>query len=333
MIISSTPLRFSLIGGGTDLECFWRNYRDSEFVSLTLRLFIHTTRIESVFDSLLFNKDAIRIPKYHEIPNEIVRTIILKSVINGHWDISGHLNINSDIISAGSGLGTSSALIVSLLHNLNPDWSPDELCREANYYEIDVLKNPIGWQDAMASSWGGLRYYRITKDGSYVTTRFNDYIGHELCDHILAFQLPNSKSANSDVLIKSPNHQEMIKDIENRLGLYYQTLDMVSPMCDALQKKDFKLVGNMLYDAWLLKRETHNTKNIMLDEICNAGMEEGAWGVKVTGSLNNNSGCIFFICPNEKIVMGAIRQRLKSLAEIPIYFETEGSRVVCIERG
>src|SRR5918994_2951279 len=155
MIISRTPLRISLVGGGTDLPDFYEEHGGA-VVSTTVDKWIHVIvarRFEG--DIRVSYSQTEIVDKASEVEHELVREALRVTGIPRGVDIM----TLADVPSQGTGLGSSSTVTVGLLNALYAFQgvyrSPALLAEEASRIEIDVLGKPIGRQDQYASAVGG----------------------------------------------------------------------------------------------------------------------------------------------------------------------------------
>ncbi len=156
MVISRTPLRISLIGGGSDLEAFYR-HGPGAVVTAAIRKYIYVT-INKKFDSRIRASYSVTeiVDSVGDLQHELIRECLKKLRIDGGIEITSI----SDIPSEGTGLGSSSSYTVSLLNALyaytHRHVGAERLAREACEIEIDRCLKPIGKQDQYIGVYPGL---------------------------------------------------------------------------------------------------------------------------------------------------------------------------------
>ena len=166
MIITRTPLRVSFAGGGTDLPSFYRAEGYGAVLSTTIKRFMYIV-IHPYFHRKLRIKysQTEDVSSIDEIQHPIVRECLRKLDIGKGVEIASF----SDV-PAGTGLGSSSAFTIGLLHALycykGISVSKERLAQDACEVEIEILGEPIGKQDQYASAYGGLNYFRFNDDES-----------------------------------------------------------------------------------------------------------------------------------------------------------------------
>ena len=159
MIISQTPLRISFVGGGTDLEDFWK-FEDGKVLSTSIDKYIYVIVKERFDDLICINYSKREIVRdvsqiKHDLVREAMRIVgVTKGV---------EITTLADIPSEGSGLGSSSSVTVGLLNALyaykGEQVTAERLAHEACQIEIDILGRPIGKQDQYIAAYGGLKEF------------------------------------------------------------------------------------------------------------------------------------------------------------------------------
>jgi len=165
MIITRTPFRITLGGGGTDLPSYYENHGGFIFsAGLDKYMFIDSNR--PVVDDLIRVKytKSETVEHVDELQHEIAREIFRYTGVEKNIEISSLADI-----SAGTGLGSSSCYAVGLLHaihTMNRDYVPlAQLAEEDFHIEANILKRPIGKQDPYMAAFGGLTVLDIAKNG------------------------------------------------------------------------------------------------------------------------------------------------------------------------
>ena len=324
MIITRTPFRVSFIGGGSDLKDFYSK-TPGAVLSTTINKYMY------ISSHPFFNRKAFQL-KYSktelansidEIQHPILREVLKKFGIKGGLEISS----NADI-PAGTGLGSSSAFTVGLLHNLHISKSKyivkSRLAKEACEVEIDILKAPIGKQDQYASAFGGLNLIEFLQDGSVKVEpiAISGEDKRTLQKKILMFYTKTQRSASS--ILKK---QKYFMANNDKFGLIKEMIPYVYKLRDALYQRQFDYLGEVLHKGWLLKKKiTKEITNENIDFYYKKALKAGAIGGKLLGA--GGGGFLLFYCPVEK--QSSVRKALKSLFELKFTFDYEGSKVIYI---
>ncbi len=322
MIITRTPFRVSFIGGGSDLKDFY-SQKKGAVLSTAINKYMY------ISSHPFFNRKAFQL-KYSkteltnsvdDIQHPILREVLRKFRVNGGMEISS----NADI-PAGTGLGSSSAFTVGLLHNLytsRAKYVPkNKLAEGACEIEIDILKEPIGKQDQYASAFGGLNVIEFLQDGIVrvepVTISSEDK--RYLQENLLMFYTKTQRSA-SKVLEK----QKSFMSDKDKYGLVDEMIPYVYKLRDALYQRHFDYLGEVLHKGWSLKKKiTKEISNENIDYYYKNALNAGAIGGKLLGA--GGGGFLLFYCPSGK--QENLRRALSDLFELRFSFDYEGSKVI-----
>ncbi|HTV26490.1 MAG TPA: GHMP kinase [Xanthobacteraceae bacterium] len=324
MIISRTPFRISLFGGGTDYPTWYREHGGAvigtainKYCYITVRklpqFFEHSSRI--VYSQIELVKSI------QEIKHPAVRGIL------SEMQISDGLEIHHDAdLPARSGMGSSSSFVTGLLNALyaleNKMISKRELASEAIRIEQKVLNENVGSQDQLWAAYGGLNRIDFFPDDTFTVTPFilAPERRKELTQSIMIFFTGFSRYASDFA-------QTQIKNMNNRKSQLRTIRSMVDSAVDILldPKAPLRELGELLHDSWRLKRElADNVSNAQIDEIYQAGRESGAIGGKLLGA--GGGGFMVFLVEPEK--RDHVRERLKKLIHVGIEIDSDGSKIV-----
>lgn len=327
MVTSQTPVRFSLLGGGTDLPAFWRKYRPSEFVSLTLDKKITVNAVDSSQRPIKvsYPGDTELVERYDDLKQPHIRETMAELRQYYHLSLEpSHMKILSDLPASGCGLGTSSALIVGLLRACGCE-DRQELLELSTHVEIERLGQPIGWQDQIAAIYGGFRHYVISSHGLVTDHDLSEY-GDWFCSHLMAFPVLE----NGEAITRTRGHavlRAMTNDMEARLGYFYKTLDYIPMLIEAIKSEKIGFVSQVMSLGWQLKKEHHGVHDTQIDKIYESGIRAGALAGKMSGSMSSGIGTMFFIVePSHRRMVAKSMQENFGLAQMHVCFEPEGVR-------
>ena len=322
MIITKTPFRVSFCGGGSDMADFYREYSGC-VLSTTINRYMYLT-IHPYFDE---EKTAL---KYSQ--NEIVERLgdirhsIFRCVLNEQRVSGVEISSTADVPS-GTGLGSSSAFTVGLLHTLacykGKYISKGRLAEEACKVEIEKLGAPIGKQDQYAAAFGGLNFISFHQDDTVsvepVITR-KDTI-QRLQENLVMFYTGLTHDANA-ILAEQRQNIGQVDKAKNLLRM----CELARDMKRSLEENDLNNFGDILNESWQKKRElAGGISNAKIDGLYALALENGAAGGKLLGA--GGGGFLLFYCPREKQAL--LREKLR-LKPFPFRFEHDGSSVVYI---
>ena len=320
MIISKTPLRISLVGGGTDFPTFYRTGM-GQVISTTIDKYIYVV-VKERFDDLivLHYTDNEIVNDISEIKHEIIRECLKKVNITKGIEII----TLADIPSKGSGLGSSSSLAVGLLNVLYNYTgvlvTAEKLAREACEIEINILQKPIGKQDQYIAAYGGLKKFTFFPDETVIVE--NIFLSSEerrkLGSNILLNFTKITRKSESVLKEQDSNSNKNNTELKKLLDLCYE-LDY------HLEKKDFDKLGLLLKENWEMKKGlSSNVTNSEIDEIVKIAISNGALGCKISGA--GGGGFLLSYVPRK--AQEKFRFSMNNYPELPFMLEPFGSRIL-----
>jgi D-glycero-alpha-D-manno-heptose-7-phosphate kinase len=324
MIISRTPFRVSLFGGGTDYPAWFKEHGGSVIgTAIDKYCYISVRRLPPFFEhksKIVYSKVEL-VKNVGEIEHPAVRGVL------NDMKIDDGLEIHHDAdLPARSGLGTSSSFTVGLLNALHAldsrMISKRQLGREAIRIEQDVLKEDVGCQDQIWAAYGGFNRIDFHPDGNFSVAPFIMSASRraELQQSLMLFFTGFSRFASDFA-------QEQIKNMNNRKNQLRMMRSLVDSAADILldPKAPIRELGELMHQSWQIKRElADSVSNAQIDEIYDAARGAGATGGKLLGA--GGGGFMVLVVDPEKRVQ--VRERLKKLVAVNIGFDTEGSKIV-----
>jgi D-glycero-alpha-D-manno-heptose-7-phosphate kinase len=325
MIISKTPLRMSFVGGGSDLPVFYRKYGGA-VVSTAINKFVYVT-INKKFD----NRIRIAYSRVEEpasverIKHPLVREALRMLKIEGGIEI---MSI-ADIPARGTGLGSSSAYTVGLLHALhayNGQFaSADRLAREACRIEIERCGEPIGKQDQYAAAFGGFNFIEFYPDDSVSVEPVicKPETLRELQSNTIVFYTGITRSASA--LLKT--QRDAVSTQKAKQNMLRRMVELARQLRTELQKNNVDAFGEIIHENWMLKKNlTSSVSTGQIDGWYERAREAGAVGGKLLGA--GSGGFMMFYAPQER--HEAIACQLKELRQIEFRFESQGSNIIFV---
>jgi D-glycero-alpha-D-manno-heptose-7-phosphate kinase len=319
-------LRISFVGGGTDLPDFYRK-SEGAVISSAIDKFVYVVINRTPLIDKVSARYSISETVDHSsmLQHTRIRAALADLGIEKGLEIASFASL-----PAKTGIGSSSSFTVALvkgLHSyLGKNISAREAAEAASRLEIDVLGEPIGKQDQYAAAFGGFNVFRFRGDGSVdVEPVLLDYKRRlALEQHVLVFFTGITRHASS-----------VLGEQRTNIGRTFETLKTMAAMVpvfrDSLVEGDFRAVGEMLHDGWLLKKGlASGVSNSAIDCLYEAGMRAGAWGGKVLGA--GGGGCVMFIasperkeCIRHAVWQMARQANLADFKDIPVGFVQAGA--------
>jgi D-glycero-alpha-D-manno-heptose-7-phosphate kinase len=320
MIITQTPLRIGLLGGGTDLPDYYKAH-GGRVLNCAIDKYIYVI-VKERFDSDIYvnySKKEI-VSKVDDLEHELVREAMRMTGV----DNSVEITTLADIPSAGSGLGSSSAVTVGLLHALyayhGRQMTAGELAERACEIEIERCGKPIGKQDQYIAALGGIRDLRFGPGDSVVADEvlLAPAERRALQQQIMLFYTGITRSANPILAEQNAN----VESTRPQLDLLR---DLAGLAVDRLRCGDIEAIGPAVKESWEAKRKlASGVSNQQVDAAIGAALDAGAAGAKLTGA--GGGGFLLVLCPVER--QRAVRDSLQPMRELPIKLDRLGSRIV-----
>ena len=319
MIITQTPLRIGLLGGGTDLPEYYREH-GGRTLNCAIDKYIYVIVKQRFDDDIYVNYSKKEIvSRVEDVEHELVREAMHMTGVTSGVEIT----TLADIPSAGSGLGSSSSVTVGLLHALyayqGRQLSTEELAERACAIEIDRCRKPIGKQDQYIAAFGGIRDLRFGPGDRVIADELGLTAAERraLQQQVMLFY--TGVTRNADTILR-----EQRDNIESSLTQLDQLRDLAGVAVEGLRNGDIKTVGAALRVSWEAKRKlASGVSNDQIDNAVERALAAGATGAKVTGA--GGGGFLLVICPLER--QTAVRRDLADIRELPIKLDRLGSRV------
>jgi D-glycero-alpha-D-manno-heptose-7-phosphate kinase len=324
MIISRTPFRISLFGGGTDYPEWYREYGGAVLgMAIDKYCYISVRRLPPFFEhrTRIVYSQVELVREVSEIRHPAVRAVLSDMGL----DLGLEIHHDADL-PARSGLGTSSSFAVGLINALYAFQSRTiakrELGRAAIRIEQQVLRENVGCQDQLWAAYGGFNRIDFLPDDTFTVTPvvLPPDRRAELLNSIMLFFTGFARRA-SDVA------REQLCNMGRRTCQLRAIRDMVDAAIGILidPNQPLRELGALLHESWRLKRELSNgVSNSHIDDIYQAGLAGGASGGKLLGA-GGGGFMVFLVDPENR---ERVRQRLKKLIHVSVGFDNDGSRIV-----
>ena len=324
MIITRSPLRVSLGGGGTDLPSYYREY-GGFLVAAAIDKYVYITLHQTFVPDLIVKYSKLeRVADASQLEHPIIREAFKHVGMTGQ---SLELTSMADI-PAGTGLGSSGSFTTALLKALHTSQKnlvfPADLAEEACTIEIDRLGEPIGKQDQYIAAIGGITAFTFNQDGRVESrpVRLSEETLYNLEDNLLLFFTGYSRSASSilkDQKVRSEkNDQAMLDNLHFTKDLGYQSLA-------TLESGNLEEFARLMDVHWQRKKaRSAGMSNDRINEWYDYAMAHGALGGKIIGA--GGGGFLMFYAGDKAKLRHAMRE--KGLQEVRFRFDFEGTKVV-----
>ena len=327
MIISRTPFRVSLFGGGSDYPLWYREHGGAVIgFAINKYCYISMRPLPPFFDhkyrivySRIENVNTIA-----EIQHPAVRHVLSETGV----DFGVEIHHDGDL-PARSGLGSSSSLTVGLLNAVHAQYgrmsTKAQLAEEAIRIEQDVIRENVGSQDQVWAAFGGLNRVEFRHDGSFGVTPIimNGERQERLIKSFMLVFTGLSRQASAIAGKKIANLKKRDGHIRRMMAMVDEAAAILGSSTRPLDE-----VGALLHESWLLKRElADGISNDTIDSIYAAARKAGAKGGKLMGA--GGGGFMLFFAEPER--QPAIRDSLAKLVHVAVDVDRAGSRIVVYE--
>ena len=320
MIVTQTPLRVGIVGGGTDLPGYYREH-GGRVLNCTLDKYVFVI-VKERFDQEIYvnySKKEV-VSRVEDLEHELVRETMHATGVTSSVEIT----TLADIPSSGSGLGSSSAVTVGLLNALlayrGKHVDAETLAEQACAVEIDRCGKPIGKQDQYIAATGGIRDIHFGPGEKVVAeeVKLAPSIYRSFQEQVMLFYTGMTRSADRIL-------REQDANIGQRLDQLDTLRDLAGTATECLVSGDIEGLGAVIQESWIVKRKlASGVSNNEIDFAIDRAVSAGAAGAKVTGA--GGGGFLFVICPLDR--QGAVRQSLAEMPELPVKLDRFGSRVL-----
>jgi D-glycero-alpha-D-manno-heptose-7-phosphate kinase len=324
MIITRSPLRVSLGGGGTDLPSYYRDH-GGFLVAAAVDKYVYITQHRTFQEEIIVKYSKLeRVLTVDEIEHPIVREALkLVGITDPHLELTSMADI-----PGGTGLGSSGSFTTALLKALHAYKknliSPTELAEQACDIEINRLGEPIGKQDQYIAAIGGITAFTFRQDGrvEYRPLRLSEETLFTLEDDLLLFFTGYSRSAST--ILKDQNDRSKKNDQAMLDNLHF-TKELGYKSLEALEAGNLEEFARLMDVHWQRKKaRSSGMSNAHINEWYDYAMAHGALGGKLIGA--GGGGFLMFYAGDKARLRHAMRE--KGLQEVRFRFDFEGTKVV-----
>jgi D-glycero-alpha-D-manno-heptose-7-phosphate kinase len=330
MIITRTPFRLPLGGGGTDLPAYYERYGGFLITAaINKYMYININR------PALVNKIKLNYTKTEivnspgELKHELVRECLKLAGVGAPIEIHSMADL-----SGGTGLGSSSTYTVGLLNGLSRIThqyiSIQELAETACKIEIEMVGKPIGKQDQYAAAFGGIIVLKIDTAGKVevIPLQLHNEIVRDFENHLMLFYTDIERDANE--ILSEQSRKLKTGDPENApredpVQMMHEIKEIGYRSKAALENGETGLYGKLMHQHWMIKKRISNKmSNPQIDRWYETAMNSGAIGGKIMGA---GGGGFFLFCA-ETGKRKSLRSTLEKsgLRYMDFRFDFEGSK-------
>jgi len=324
MIITRSPLRISLGGGGTDLPSYYREH-SGFLIAAAIDKYVYINVHRRFVDGFLLKYSSLEeAGTIDDIKHPIIREALrLVDIKERNLEITSMADI-----PAGTGLGSSGSFTTALLkalHALNKNLvHPAELAEQACAIELEKLGEPIGKQDQYIAAYGGITSFRFLPDGRVEAAplKISEETLFNLEDNLLLFFTGYSRSASA--ILKEQDDKSKNADPAMTENLHF-IKNLGKQSQQALETGELEEFARLMDVHWQRKKErSKGMSNHDINAWYDCAMANGALGGKVIGA--GGGGFLMFYAGDKVKLRHAMRE--KGLTEVRFRFDFEGTRLL-----
>jgi D-glycero-alpha-D-manno-heptose-7-phosphate kinase len=325
MIITRSPLRVSLGGGGTDLPSYYREHGGGFLIAGAIDKYVYVTVLRPFVEGIYLKYSQLeRAKTAFEVKHPIIReALIMLGLSTPQIEITALADI-----PAGTGLGSSGSFTTALLKALYAHRRhlllPQQLAEMACSIEIDRLGEPIGKQDQYIAAYGGLTCLTFNPDDTVLAEPLGIPINDlfELEDRLALFFTGYTRNAGE--LLRDQHEKSQMSDHQMLENLHYAK-DLGFRSRAALERGRIDEFGKLMREHWASKkRRSEGMSNPRIDHCYAKALENGAIGGKIVGA--GGGGFLMFVAEDKSRLRKAMRE--EGLEELRFKFDFDGSKVL-----
>jgi D-glycero-alpha-D-manno-heptose-7-phosphate kinase len=323
MLITRTPLRISIGGGGTDLPSYYRE-GGATIVSAAINKYVYIGINPTFVPDYFLKYSALeRADRIDDVQHPLIREALRSVGVEPGVEIVSMADIPS-----GTGLGSSGTFTVGLLRALyafkREHITAGALAEEACRIEIDVLAQPVGKQDQYIAAFGGLTCFEFHPDDRVTVSplAIANTTLHDLEEHLLLFFTGYARSAAS--ILQDQKERSTAKDSSMRAALDF-THQLGIRIKDSLEAGRTAEFADLMHEHWEYKRRrSEGMSNPDIDRWYELARREGARGGKLVGA--GAGGFLLFYAEEPQRLRAALTA--EGLNEVRFFFDHDGSTVI-----
>jgi D-glycero-alpha-D-manno-heptose-7-phosphate kinase len=325
MIITRSPLRVTLGGGGTDLPSYYETH-GGFLIAAAIDRYVYITIHDTFQQEFIIKYSRLeRVNSIGAIEHPIIREALQLTEI----EEKGSLEVTSMAdIPAGTGLGSSGSFTTALLKALHAHQRhlihPQELAEQACDIEINRLREPVGKQDQYIAAFGGITCFEFAKDGKVRAwpLRISEEMRYNLEDNLLLFFTGYSRSAST--VLKEQNDRSKTMDPDMLANLHF-VKELAVESQQALEAGNLREFANLMNVHWQNKKKrSNNMSNSHINDLYDVAMANGALGGKLIGA--GGGGFLMFYSEEKTKLRHVMREQ--GLKEVRFKFDFEGTKLL-----
>jgi D-glycero-alpha-D-manno-heptose-7-phosphate kinase len=324
VIMTRSPLRISLGGGGTDLPSYYQEH-SGFLIAAAIDKYVYILMHHRFVPRILLKYSHMEeVERIEDIKHPLIREALRLVGWDNLW-----LEITSMAdIPAGTGLGSSGSFTTALLKALHVQKKnlihPGDLAEQACHIEIDLLEEPVGKQDQYIAAYGGITCFRFMPNGQVEAwpLKISQRTLYDMEDHLLLFFTGYTRSAGE--ILKEQDVKSKGNDASMVANLHF-VKQIGRDIKEALERDDLQRFGELMNTHWEYKKaRSSSMSNDRINHWYDLAMKNGALGGKLIGA--GGGGFLMFLCEERARVRQLMAE--EGLEEVRFRFDFEGTKAV-----
>lgn len=303
---SKAPLRIGLAGGGTDVSPYCDLYGGA-ILNASISLYAHASiELLNTEEIIIEAKDRNEIatyPKSDSLPVDGKLDLakgVYNHIVKEYGKLSSGFKLTTFVDApAGSGLGTSSTLMVAILGAF-AEWlqlplGEYDMAHKAYKIEREELAMAGGKQDQYAATFGGVNFMEFYEGDRVIVNplRVKSKYLSELENNLLLYFTATSRLSSTIIEAQSQN---VLEKNQQSIDAMHNLKEQARMMKEALLKGKIDEIGYILDFGFKYKKQmAKGISNNAMDELYENALKAGATGGKITGA--GGGGFMMFYCP------------------------------------
>lgn len=330
MIVTRTPFRVTLGGGGTDLPSYYTQHGGFIFaMGLDKYMYVIVNRPTVGHKVRLHYSQSEVVDHINELRHELAREALRAHGIKDTFEVASIADL-----PAGTGLGSSSCYLVGLLnalHHDRRDYVPLQvLAEEACHIELDILQQPIGKQDQYMAVYGGLTALEIGRDGTVAVLQLRpsssdvaDFVSHTHIYYTGSQRDAREVLADQNVALQEKESVDYARVADS----LHRIKDLGHRILEAIETSNFDRWGELLDEHWQSKKRLSNKISLaVVDQIYDEVRQRfSVLGGKIIGA--GGGGFLMLYCPRQHAALERYMAEC-GMPRMHYTIEPEGTKVV-----
>ena len=321
MIISKTPYRIPLTGGGTDIEFYYKK-KNAHLCSAAINQYVYVLLGDRSIENnyLIQTTNSEFVKNINAIEHDLIRETLKFFKINKKIHVGTY-----STVPTRTGLGTSSAMVIGLINCINKfkklNLKDRQIVNYAYKIERKICNNYGGWQDQIVSQYGGFVEIKINKKEKYTVKKYtiSKNLKKVINDNLILVYSHQKRDSSKLILSPKKNSKDIVK--------YYDKIKSLNKsFLKSVKEKNITQIGKIFDYHWSIKKKLSND---ITNKKLNKFYEYLLKNFEFTGGkLIGAGGGGFFLMSTKTLKKTTDKLKKKRVNFIDLSFDPKGSRII-----